>query len=90
MTICTLVNLAKWQTEAHRALDYPLHLLLPDLSLGVMLLYPKEFEGGLLLNLVVGESLAILEMTQTFDEMVMIRWDALPFLDLGFHTLNCV
>ena len=94
MAVWALIDLAKWQAQAHRALDYLLHLLLPALRLCVLLLNPNwppyQLQGGLLVNFVVGKSPAILELTQTLGELLLIQWDTFPLLDLCFDTLDCV
>ena len=94
MAVWALIDLAKWQAQAHRALDYILHLLLPALRLCVLLLNPNrppyQLKGGLFMNFVVGKSPAILELTQTLGELLLIQWDTFPLLDLCFDTLDCV
>ena len=98
MAVWALIDLAKWQAQAHSALEYLLHLLLPALRLGVLLLSPnrpepyKQVKGGRLVNSVVRKCPAILELrvTLTPHEPLSLHWDAFLFLDLGFETLDCV
>ena len=96
MAVWALIDLAKWQAQAHSALEYLLHLLLPALRLGVLLLSPNrpepymQVKGGLLVNFVVGKSPTILELTQTLGEPLLIQRDTFPLLDLCFDTLDCV
>ena len=47
-------------------------------------------EGGLLLNVVVRESSAVLELLTGEDKSLLIRGDALLVLDLGLDILNSV
>jgi len=47
-------------------------------------------EGGLLLDVIVGESAAILELLAGEDESLLIGRDALLILDLGLHVLDGV
>ena len=47
-------------------------------------------EGGLLLDVVVGESAAILELLSGEDESLLVGRDALLVLDLGLHVVNGV
>ena len=47
-------------------------------------------ESGLLLDVVVGESSAVLELLTGEDESLLIWWDSLLVLDLGLHVLNGV
>merc|ERR1719232_21779 len=47
-------------------------------------------EGGLLLDVVVGEGSSILELLTSEDESLLIGWDALLVLDLGLHILDGV
>ena len=49
-----------------------------------------EMEGGLLLNVVVRESSAVLELLTGEDKSLLIRGDALLVLDLGLDILNSV
>merc|ERR1711934_1000191 len=52
---------------------------------------PKhKVEGGLLLDVVVLEGAAILELLACEDEALLIRWDPLLVLDLGLHGINGV
>ena len=45
-------------------------------------------EGGFLLDVVVGESAAILELLSGEDESLLVGRDALLVLDLGLHVVN--
>jgi len=49
-----------------------------------------QVESGLLLDVVVGESSAVLELLTGEDKSLLIRWDTLLVLDLGLHVLNGV
>ena len=49
-----------------------------------------EVEGGLLLDVVVAESSAILELLSSENESLLVRWDALLVLDLGLHVLDSI
>ena len=49
-----------------------------------------EMEGGLLLDVVVGEGSSILELLTGEDKSLLIRWDSLLVLDLGLDVLNGV
>ena len=49
-----------------------------------------QVEGGLLLDVVVGESAAILELLAGEDESLLIGRDAFLILDLGLHVLDGV
>ena len=49
-----------------------------------------EVECGLLLDVVVGEGAAIVELLTREDQSLLIRGDALLVLDLGLHGLNRV
>ena len=47
-------------------------------------------EGGLLLDVVVGEGSAVFELLSSEDESLLIRWDSLLVLDLGLDVLDGV
>jgi len=47
-------------------------------------------KGGLLLDVVVLQCAAILELLAREDETLLVRWDALLVLDLRLHRLNGV
>ena len=49
-----------------------------------------EMEGGLLLDVVVRESAAILELLASEDQALLVRRDALLILDLGLDIVNGV
>ena len=49
-----------------------------------------EVEGGLLLDVVVGKSAAVLELLAGEDETLLIRGDALLVLDLGLDIVDGV
>jgi len=82
--------------------DGELHLLvlvLDLLRLGVGLLLAllgttteteDKVEGGLLLDVVVGEGAAVLELLSGEDETLLIRRDALLVLDLGLDIVDGV
>ena len=47
-------------------------------------------EGGLLLNVVVGESSAVFKLLTSEDETLLIRRDTLLVLDLGLYIIDGV
>ena len=47
-------------------------------------------ESGLLLDVVIGKSAAILELLSSKDEALLVRGDALLVLDLGLDIINRV
>ena len=47
-------------------------------------------EGGLLLDVVVGEGSSILELLSGEDESLLIWWDSLLVLDLGLNVLDSI
>ena len=49
-----------------------------------------QMEGRLLLDVVVAQGAAILELLASEDESLLVWWDALLVLDLGLHVLNRV
>jgi len=49
-----------------------------------------QVEGGLLLNVVVGEGPSVLELLASKDETLLVRGDTLLILDLRLDTLNSV
>ena len=49
-----------------------------------------EMEGGLLLDVVVGEGSAVLELLSSEDESLLIRWDTFFVLDLSLDVFNGV
>ena len=49
-----------------------------------------QVEGGLLLDVVVGESSAVFQLLAGEDQSLLVRGDALLVLDLGLHVLDCV
>ena len=49
-----------------------------------------QVEGGFLLNVVVREGSAVLELLSSEDKSLLIGWDALLVLDLGLHILDGV
>ena len=49
-----------------------------------------EMEGGLLLDVVVGEGSAVLELLSSEDESLLIRGNSFLVLDLGLHVLDSV
>ena len=49
-----------------------------------------QVEGGFLLNVVVRESAAILQLLASEDEALLVRGDSLLVLDLGLHRLDGV
>jgi hypothetical protein len=74
-------------------------LVLDLLGLGVRLLLAllgaaaeaeHQVESGLLLDVVVGEGAAVLELLAGEDEALLVRRDALLVLDLGLHVVDGV
>merc|ERR1712124_220726 len=49
-----------------------------------------KMEGGLLLDVVVGEGSTVLELLSSEDESLLIRWDTFLVLDLGLDVLDGV
>ena len=49
-----------------------------------------EMEGGLLLDVIVGEGSSILELLSSEDESLLVWWDTLLILDLGLDVLDGV
>merc|ERR1712111_56671 len=49
-----------------------------------------EMQGGLLLDVVVGKSTAILELLAGEDESLLVGWDTLLVLDLGLDCIDGV
>ena len=47
-------------------------------------------KGGLLLDVVVSEGSSVLELLSGEDESLLVRWDALLVLDLGFNILHSI
>ena len=47
-------------------------------------------QRALLLDVVVLESAAVLEMPSSKDDSLLVWWDALPVLDLGLDALDAV
>jgi hypothetical protein len=47
-------------------------------------------EGGLLLNVIVGEGAAVLELLSGEDETLLVGWDALLVLDLCLDVVDGV
>ena len=45
---------------------------------------------GLILDFVIQESAALLELLAIKDKTLLVRWDALFILNLGLHVSNCV
>merc|ERR1719209_1783196 len=79
-------------------LDLPV-LVLDLLRGGVVLLLPllstspqpeDKVEGGLLLDVVVGQSPAILQLLASKDQPLLVRGDSLLVLDLSLHILDGV
>jgi len=49
-----------------------------------------QVKSGFLLDVVIGEGAAILELLSSKDESLLIRWDTFLVLDLGLHILDGV
>lgn len=45
-------------------------------------------EGGLLLDVVIRESATVLQLLSGEDETLLIRWNSLLVLDLGFDVVD--
>merc|ERR1712138_11999 len=75
-----LLNL-KGDSLAGQGLDEDLHATTES---------EDQMEGGLLLDVVVGESPAVLELLTSKDKPLLIRGDALLVLDLGLDVLDGV
>ena len=50
----------------------------------------NQMEGTLLLDVVVGQRAAILQLLAGEDQTLLLRRDALLVLNLGLHVLNSV
>merc|ERR1712180_385474 len=48
----------------------------------------NKMEGGLLLDVIIGQSSSVFELFSCEDQPLLIRGDALLVLDLGFHILD--
>ena len=48
----------------------------------------NQVEGGLLLDVVIRESSAVLELLSGEDESLLVWWDSFLVLDLGLDVLN--
>ena len=49
-----------------------------------------QVQGRLLLDVVVAQSATIFQLLTSKDQTLLVRWDALLVLDLGFHILDRV
>ena len=49
-----------------------------------------QVERGLLLDVVVRQGAAVLQLLASKDQTLLVRRDALLVLDLGLHVVNCV
>ena len=49
-----------------------------------------QVQGRLLLDVVVAESAAVLQLLASEDQTLLVRGDALLVLDLGLHIINGV
>ena len=49
-----------------------------------------QVKGGLLLDVVVGKSASVLKLLSSEDESLLVWWDALLVLDLGFDVFDSV
>jgi len=50
----------------------------------------NQVKGGFLLDVVVGEGAAILELLSGKDQALLVWWDALLVLNLGLDIVDCV
>merc|ERR1711974_323658 len=50
----------------------------------------NQMKGGLLLEVVVGESSSVFQLLAGEDQSLLIRWNAFLILNLGLHVLNGV
>ncbi|WVZ09608.1 hypothetical protein V8G54_014138 [Vigna mungo] len=49
-----------------------------------------EVQSGFLLDVVIRKSATILELLTRKDKSLLVRWDTLLVLNLGFHVINGV
>jgi len=47
-------------------------------------------EGGLLLDVIIGQSATVLELLSGEDQTLLIRWDSLLVLNLGLDIIDGV
>ncbi len=47
-----------------------------------------QMQGGFFLNVVIGESTAVLELLASEDQALLIRWDAFLILDLRLDVVD--
>jgi hypothetical protein len=50
----------------------------------------NKMEGGLFLNVVIGEGSAVFQLLSSEDESLLVGWDAFFVLDLGLNIFNSV
>ena len=95
LDFAAIINLIELE---HSELDLLL-LVLDLLGLGVGLLLSllgstpqskHQVESGLLLDIVVSEGAAVLELFSSENETLLVWRDALLVLNLGFHIVDCV
>lgn len=49
-----------------------------------------EVESGFFLDVIVGECSAVLELLAGENQSLLVWWDSLFILNLGFHVIDCV
>jgi len=49
-----------------------------------------KMEGGFLLDVVVAQCATVFQLLTSEDKTLLIWWNSLFILDLGFHVVNCV
>lgn len=49
-----------------------------------------QVEGGLLLDVVIGQGAAVFELLSSEDKTLLVWWDAFLVLDLGLHIVDGV
>merc|ERR1712142_701511 len=49
-----------------------------------------KMEGGFLLDVVVAQGATVFQLLTSEDKTLLIWWNSLFILDLGFHVINCV
>ena len=69
------------------------HNLTPPISGRILIATTQaqhQVEGGLLLDVVVGQSATVLQLLAGKDQTLLVRRDTLLVLDLALDILNCV
>ena len=89
------VDSPRWQTCVALAADHLVAVVLGGKRLQRRLNdttteTEDQVEGGLLLDVVVGQGAAILKLLAGKDEPLLVRGDALLVLDLSLDVVDCV